>query len=217
MIREVLAKGSSVGRDGLGSGRDGIGRSAPTERRGGAKTSEGGLTARQVRGRAQQDIIAAVAQALTRHSYPSLDTGLKSIVAAQLRDLIAGGYDLEIIKRLAISQALQYDDKRGHNRMLHLAAHVRTETESARIAEHMARKRDEAIAAPAVPTTRAELIAQADEMDARGEESWMLRRILAKRSTKVQCPACSAVYFSPGDGSRSICASSGRDHNAVSA
>jgi hypothetical protein len=54
-----------------------------------------------------------------------MDERLKSIVATQIGSLLTGGYGLELVQRVAIATALSWDERRGHNRLTHLAQRIR--------------------------------------------------------------------------------------------
>lgn len=94
--------------------------------------------ARREVGRQQQAVIAAVAQALKAKRLPPLDERLKSIVASQIRTVLKGGWPQEEVARAATDLALAWDERRGHNRLCHLAQRMRLLDADRKQREHLA-------------------------------------------------------------------------------
>lgn len=97
----------------------------------------------KVDGKAKYAVLKAVAEALSAKTYPPLDERLKSIVATQVGSLLKGGWKIADVQRAAIELALAWDEKRGHNRLSHLAARVRIADADRQRAQHLERDRIE--------------------------------------------------------------------------
>lgn len=76
-------------------------------------------------GRGSQVVVTATADAIKRRGLPPMDPRLKSILAGQAGILLRGGWPLEEVRQAAIDLGLSWDEKRGHNRLCHLAARLR--------------------------------------------------------------------------------------------
>jgi hypothetical protein len=106
----------------------------------------------------QYRVLKNITLEVARRSLPPLDERLKSIVASQIRTLLRGGYGVELVERVAIALALSHDERRGHGRLCHLAARVRSSDAGAAGSAHDRRKAAEQ--APLAPRVAA-LIAPA--------------------------------------------------------
>lgn len=93
----------------------------------------------RVRGEDKRSVIASVAAALKDGNFPSMDERLKNMVASQVGDLLRGGFKLDDIRYAAVELGLSWDQKRGHNRLCHLAARVRSEFWAEEFADHALR------------------------------------------------------------------------------
>jgi hypothetical protein len=87
-------------------------------------------------------IISSVALALKAKNFPSIPERVKDIMAAQIGDVLRGGFEFEEIRRTAVELGLSWDEKRGHNRLCHLASRVRASYWSAEQKAHEARRSD---------------------------------------------------------------------------
>ena len=210
MIREVLAKSSGASREPLvrGLGRDGMG---------GVSTTVANATVARPRVRAKRyleekrSLIAQLADTAKRRSLPRIPEGLKDILVSAIGDLLAGGYDFEMVRTVAVAALLDYTDVRRYSHLSQLRMRVRAAQSAHDLEEHKRIRREESQAYPAKPVGRAGMVAQAEAMEARGEDAWMIRRALAKGSKKLQCPTCKQTYFDPGDG-RVVFCTTGETH-----
>lgn len=85
-------------------------------------------------------VLADIAEACTKHNTPQLDRGLKNMVAAAIGDLLKGGYDLDLIRHVAVETALNYDEVRRHQRLTQLRKRVRAVQSERDLDEHSRRK-----------------------------------------------------------------------------
>lgn len=88
--------------------------------------------------RGSQVVVTATCASVASHGLPPLDARLKSILAGQAGVLLRGGWPLDEVRQASIDLALAWDEKRGHNRLCHLASRVR-----AKDAELAAKQHDE--------------------------------------------------------------------------
>lgn len=94
-------------------------------------------------GAEKRAILAGIANTVRAHNQPPLDERLKSILVTAIGSLLKGGYDVELIQRVASAVALDYSDMRGYSRLLQLRMRVRAEQSQIDLAEHVRRKHDE--------------------------------------------------------------------------
>jgi hypothetical protein len=95
-------------------------------------------------------IISSVALALREKNFPSIPERVKDIMAAQIGDLLRGGFQFEDIRKAAVELALSWDEKRGHNRLCHLASRVRAAYWNDEQKAHAARMVDDRAVGPAI-------------------------------------------------------------------
>jgi len=105
----------------------------------------------RVRGEDKRSVIASVAAALKDGNFPSMDERLKNMLASQVGDLLRGGFKLDDIRYAAVELGLSWDQKRGHNRLCHLAARVRSEFWAEEFADHAIRMVNAREAEPILP------------------------------------------------------------------
>ena len=87
------------------------------------------------------NIIAAVADAQSRHSFPPLDSRGKSILASAVRTCLQEGHLVAEVEIVAKNLALDPDGPRTHYReLLRLRQHVRTGADELRLEEHQSIK-----------------------------------------------------------------------------
>lgn len=130
MTREVLAKVSSVGRDGLGR----VGKDPVSSLR-----SETPAGERSKKGRGGYAVIKALLDALRSRGIPAPDERLKSIVGAQINALLKGGYDAAMVRHFALELGLSWDNAKGHQRLLGLRQAVLQADAEREYAAHEAR------------------------------------------------------------------------------
>ena len=75
----------------------------------------------------KREVCAAISDAARRHNQPPLqDSGFK-IIAPLVGHLLNGGYDLALIKRVAVAATLDYDEIRRYSKLFQLRMRVRAE------------------------------------------------------------------------------------------
>ena len=90
-----------------------------------------------------QSIIADVCAVLRRNHIPDMDERLRSIVGAQIKRLLAGGWPADEIRRAAVDLALAWDEARGHNRLTHLQQRMRLMDAEVQRQRHAELRREE--------------------------------------------------------------------------
>lgn len=106
----------------------------------------------------KRDLIRDLALAAGRHNQPPIPERAKDILVSAIGSLLNGGYPLELIRRVAISTCLEYDDVRGYSKLTQLRLRVRAEMQRI-IDSNNVRRKSIALNAPQDPDTRAALLA----------------------------------------------------------
>jgi len=143
----------------------------------------------------KRDVCAAIADAARHHNQPPLqDSGYK-IIAPLVGHLLNGGYDLALIKRVAVAATLEYDELRRYSKLFQLRMRVRVAQSVIETTEHERIKRESADA-----------VVQADPAAARAMLGVMKRMLEGRDSTRSayfrQVSAVAPIVPSRSDANR---------------
>lgn len=85
-------------------------------------------------------LLIEVADACRRHNQPHITEKAKDIMLGAIGDLLNGGSDLAVIRRVALDAALDYDDVRGYSKLMQLRMRVRAAETEIAMDEHTKQK-----------------------------------------------------------------------------
>ncbi len=97
----------------------------------------------------KRGLMAEVALTVRNRNLPHIPERAKDIFLAAAGDLLQGGYDLALVRKVAIDAALDYDDVRGYSKLTQLRLRVRAEQNRLNLEEHHAHRRAEETPFPA--------------------------------------------------------------------
>lgn len=88
-------------------------------------------------------LLVDVADACKRHNQPHITEKAKDIFLGAIGDLLNGGYDLALIRSVALTAALEYDDIRGYSKLSQLRMRVRAAADLIELDRHTKQKKAE--------------------------------------------------------------------------
>ena len=81
-----------------------------------------------------------ITAACKKHNQPHITERAKDITIGAIGDLLNGGYDLALIRSVALNLALEYDDVRGYSKLMQLRMRVRAEQDQINLDAHKRQK-----------------------------------------------------------------------------